>query len=256
MSLERRLVVAEGLVAAAGELARRAHADDGLEITSKGPGDLVSETDFAIERVGGFVKEHHLDNPQVVERGNNRRHNTQNGQNVEPRRDRRLEHQQFAEETGQRRNPAHRKQQDCHRICQRRILTRQAGQVADRVDRHVIPAHDQNDRKNAQRHHHVNGDVEHQRTDTVHRSIAATPVSGAPGFFPTSIIVNQEDTVILKVGNGTSNEHGFSIEGYRIAKTVKPNETVEIKFKAKRGGTFKIFCQLHPAHQTATLIVQ
>ncbi|HEV2516425.1 MAG TPA: inositol monophosphatase [Devosia sp.] len=51
MSLERRLVVAGGLVAAAGELARRAHADDGLEITSKGPGDLVSETDFAIERM-------------------------------------------------------------------------------------------------------------------------------------------------------------------------------------------------------------
>ncbi|OEO31865.1 hypothetical protein VW23_014225 [Devosia insulae DS-56] len=39
------------LVAAAGEIARRAHVDDALEITSKGPGDLVSETDFAIEQM-------------------------------------------------------------------------------------------------------------------------------------------------------------------------------------------------------------
>lgn len=51
MSIDRRIAVAEALVAAAGETARRAYADDGLEITSKGPGDLVSETDFAIEQM-------------------------------------------------------------------------------------------------------------------------------------------------------------------------------------------------------------
>jgi nitrous oxide reductase len=91
---------------------------------------------------------------------------------------------------------------------------------------------------------------------TAHRSIAATAVNGAPGFFPTSIVVSQEETVVLKVGNGTDKVHGFTIEGYKIAKTVEPNQTVNIKFRASRGGTFKIFCQLHPAHQTATLIVQ
>ncbi len=51
MSVSRRIAVAESLVAAAGETARRAYVDDGLEITSKGPGDLVSETDFAIEQM-------------------------------------------------------------------------------------------------------------------------------------------------------------------------------------------------------------
>ena len=51
MSIARRTAVAEALVAAAGETARRAYADDGLEITSKGPGDLVSETDFAVEHM-------------------------------------------------------------------------------------------------------------------------------------------------------------------------------------------------------------
>ena len=93
-------------------------------------------------------------------------------------------------------------------------------------------------------------------TDTVQRSVTATLVNNAPGFFPSQIIVNQEDSVVLRVGNGTDREHGFTIEGYRRATVVKPNETKELKFKAARAGTFKIFCQLHPAHQTATLIVQ
>lgn len=46
---EERLHLAHDLVTRAGEIARSAHADAGLKITSKGPGDLVSETDFAIE---------------------------------------------------------------------------------------------------------------------------------------------------------------------------------------------------------------
>ena len=44
-----RIELAQDLVTKAGEMARRAHADAALEIASKGPGDLVSETDYAIE---------------------------------------------------------------------------------------------------------------------------------------------------------------------------------------------------------------
>ena len=47
-----------------------------------------------------------------------------------------------------------------------------------------------------------------------------------------------------------------SAEGYGIRKTVDPNKTLRVKFRATRGGTFKIFCQLHPTHQTAVLQVQ
>ena len=92
--------------------------------------------------------------------------------------------------------------------------------------------------------------------DTVRHSIAATLVNSAPGFAPDTITVNQEEHVILKVGNGTATTHGFSIEGYRVTRTVDPNQTIDVKFKANRQGTFRIYCQLHPAHQTATLIVQ
>lgn len=90
---------------------------------------------------------------------------------------------------------------------------------------------------------------------TVHRAIAATSVDGKPGFSHAVINGNKEDTMVIKVGNGLDKTHGFSIEGYQVKKTVDPGKTVEVKFRLSRAGTFKIYCQLHPAHQTATLIV-
>lgn len=91
---------------------------------------------------------------------------------------------------------------------------------------------------------------------TVHRSITSTAVDGGTGYLPTSITVNKEDTLALNVGNGTAKTHGFSIEGYKVARTVDPNQTLKLKIHLGRAGTFKIFCQLHPAHQTSTLIVR
>jgi nitrosocyanin len=93
-------------------------------------------------------------------------------------------------------------------------------------------------------------------TGTDRRAIAATLVAGKPGFHPDPIRVDKEDTVRFKVGNGTDRPHGFAIEGYGIRRTVDPNQTLDVRFKAFRAGTFKIFCQLHPTHQTATLIVR
>jgi heme/copper-type cytochrome/quinol oxidase subunit 2 len=93
-------------------------------------------------------------------------------------------------------------------------------------------------------------------TSTVHRTMAATFVGSGAGFFPTTITVDKKDEVVITVGNGTDKTHGFSIEGYPVHKTVDPNQTIQVKFKAKRQGTFKIYCQLHPTHQTAVLQVQ
>ena len=91
---------------------------------------------------------------------------------------------------------------------------------------------------------------------TDRRTIAASIVAGRAGFAPDTLIVDKEDTVRLKVGNSTSGQHGFSIEGYRVRRTVDPNQTLDLKFRAFRAGTFKIFCQLHPTHQTGTLVVR
>jgi nitrosocyanin len=91
---------------------------------------------------------------------------------------------------------------------------------------------------------------------TNRRPIAATFVGNGAGFIPEITTVDKENTVIMRVGNGTDRAHGFTIEGYGIRRTVEPNQTVQVRFRASRAGTFKIFCQLHPTHLTATLRVQ
>lgn len=92
---------------------------------------------------------------------------------------------------------------------------------------------------------------------TVRRSIDAAPVAGgATGYDPATIIVHKDDNVVLTVGNTTDKTHGFSIEGYGIHDEVNPGTPLTVKFKAKKPGTFKVFCQIHPTHQPATLIVE
>ncbi|WP_375451407.1 inositol monophosphatase family protein [uncultured Devosia sp.] len=51
MSVDRRLLLAETIMTGAGAIARLAFDNAALEVISKGPGDVVSETDFAIERM-------------------------------------------------------------------------------------------------------------------------------------------------------------------------------------------------------------
>ena len=93
-------------------------------------------------------------------------------------------------------------------------------------------------------------------TPTDHREITATVINGAAGFDPAAITVEKEDTVVITVSNTTDKTHGFSIQGMGVRKTVDPNQTLRVKFRAGRGGAFKIYCQLHPAHGTATLLVE
>ncbi|MGI9021657.1 MAG: cupredoxin domain-containing protein [Acidimicrobiales bacterium] len=90
----------------------------------------------------------------------------------------------------------------------------------------------------------------------VNPAIDIATVDGRPGFVPPTITVETDDKVDLKVTNATDKTHGFRIEGYGITRLVDPTAPPEqVKFTAYRGGTFRIMCQLHEAHQTATLVV-
>jgi nitrosocyanin len=91
---------------------------------------------------------------------------------------------------------------------------------------------------------------------TDHPEISAAVVAGKPGFSPMGIIAAKGHTQAVKVGNTTDKQHGFSIDGYNIVRTVDPNQTIEVTFKATRAGRFRIFCQLHPAHEPAELLVK
>jgi nitrosocyanin len=92
--------------------------------------------------------------------------------------------------------------------------------------------------------------------DTEHHSINAALVAGKPGFAPSRITVTQRDKVVLRVGNRTTAKHGFSILGYPVKETVDPGQTTVVRFTARRAGRFEIYCQLHPKHQHALLVVK
>jgi len=92
---------------------------------------------------------------------------------------------------------------------------------------------------------------------TVHRSMAILPAAGTTGAYysPERITVNQDDNVILAVGNPTPDTHGFTIEGYGISTVIPPGGS-EVKIRATHPGTFKIYSQLKEMSQVATLVVQ
>jgi nitrosocyanin len=90
----------------------------------------------------------------------------------------------------------------------------------------------------------------------VHRQITAVDVGGGAGFEPATLTVHKDDVVRISVSNASSKTHGFSIEGYGIRDEVQPNNPIRVRLRAKKPGTFKIYCQLHETHQVATLIVE
>ena len=90
----------------------------------------------------------------------------------------------------------------------------------------------------------------------VRRQIAAANVGTGAGFEPATMTVHKDDVVRVAVGNTSTRVHGFSIEGYGIQREVEPNNGIQVRFRARKPGTFKIWCQLHETHQVATLIVQ
>lgn len=91
---------------------------------------------------------------------------------------------------------------------------------------------------------------------TATRTATITSSGGSAGFQPDSFTTDKGDTMVVMVRNATTTEHGFSIAGQGVSEVVPPGETLEVRFTATRAGTFRIFCQLHEDHRTATLTVR
>jgi plastocyanin len=40
-----------------------------------------------------------------------------------------------------------------------------------------------------------------------------------------------------------------------VAETIDQGKTTTVKFKADKAGTYRVYCQLHPTHGAAELVV-
>ena len=82
------------------------------------------------------------------------------------------------------------------------------------------------------------------------------PIEGGNGITPAKLTAKEGDKVEIKVTNTAKDkQHGFSIDAFNVKETIDQGKTTTVKFKADKAGTFKVYCQLHPTHKPAELVV-
>jgi plastocyanin len=82
------------------------------------------------------------------------------------------------------------------------------------------------------------------------------PIEGGNGITPAKLTAHKGREVEIKVTNTAKDkQHGFSIDDFNVHEVVDQGKTSTVKFKAEKAGTFKVYCQLHPTHKPAELVV-
>ncbi len=103
-------------------------------------------------------------------------------------------------------------------------------------------------------HHEGEGKPEHGSTDVV--QVVSTNVQGKNVYIPSTIVVEAGRPTTLSIFNTTEIPHGFRIEGLDLEFILPSKEEYEVKVPALEAGkVYRIRCQLHPAHRSATLLV-
>jgi heme/copper-type cytochrome/quinol oxidase subunit 2 len=73
-------------------------------------------------------------------------------------------------------------------------------------------------------------------------------------YSPATFIAKKGEKVRVHIYNTTDMPHGFSITELKVEATVNPKDNV-IEFIADKEGLFDVFCQYHPGHFRAQLLV-
>lgn len=82
------------------------------------------------------------------------------------------------------------------------------------------------------------------------------PVEGGNGITPVQLTAKEGHKVEITVTNTANDKpHGFSIDEFGVKETIDQGKAATVKFKADKAGTYKVYCQLHPTHKTAELVV-
>jgi plastocyanin len=91
---------------------------------------------------------------------------------------------------------------------------------------------------------------------TDHLSVDDGPLATGNGITPVKLAATKGHKVEIKVTNTAKDkQHGFSIDAFNIKETVDQGKTTTVKFKADKAGTYRVYCQLHPAHGASELTV-
>ena len=85
--------------------------------------------------------------------------------------------------------------------------------------------------------------------------VVSTLIGGKNVFIPSTLVVVSGKPHTLSIFNTTDKPHGFSIPAAKIQEVLPDQVEHEVKLPAMKAGVYRIHCQLHPAHRTATLLV-
>ena len=80
-------------------------------------------------------------------------------------------------------------------------------------------------------------------------------VQGKNIYIPGTIVVVAGKPRTLSTYNTTDTPHGFSIEGVGVETVLLPQVEHPVEVPALKVGLYRIFCQLHPPHRSAQLLV-
>jgi nitrosocyanin len=100
----------------------------------------------------------------------------------------------------------------------------------------------------------LSGCGEAEKTDRL--TVDDGPVAGGNGISPERIETKTGTAMEIKVRNTANDKpHGFSIDEFKVGETVDQGQTKTVKFVASKAGTYRVYCQLHPTHKPAELVV-
>jgi nitrosocyanin len=93
-------------------------------------------------------------------------------------------------------------------------------------------------------------------TKTDRLSVDNGPVADGNGIIPERIETKTGNTVEIEVRNTANDKpHGFSIDEFKVGETIDQGQTKTVTFVASKAGTYRVYCQLHPTHKPAELVV-
>jgi hypothetical protein len=92
-------------------------------------------------------------------------------------------------------------------------------------------------------------------SSTVSRTIAFVERDGRTRFDAASLTVTKGDTLRLTVRNATKTLQDFSIEGFRVERTVRPDDKVTVELEADRSGTYLVRSNSDRSVAPVTIVV-
>ena len=94
------------------------------------------------------------------------------------------------------------------------------------------------------------------QTELTTIQVVSAVVGGKNLFIPSTIVVTDGAPTKLSLFNTTGKPHGFAIAGLGIEVVLPADEEFEVALpELEAGRIYRIHCQLHPPHRSASLVV-